>query len=77
MMRVTRASLPKKLKLATKKCLMTNVELVKVDSPDSLDSLDSPDSPDSPDSLDSPGSGEREVWRGEIGLCVTIINNYK
>ena len=45
---------------------MTNVELVKVDSPDSLDS------PDSPDSLDS---GEREVWRGERGVCVTIINN--
>ena len=45
---------------------MTNVELVKVDSPDSPDSLDSPD---------SPGSGEREVWRGERGLRVTIINN--
>ncbi len=29
MMRVTRASLLKKLKLATKKCLITNVELVK------------------------------------------------
>ena len=41
MMRVTRASFPKKLKLATKKCLMTNVELVKVDSLDSPDSLDS------------------------------------
>ena len=66
MMRVTRASLPKKSKQATKKCLVTNVELVKVDSPDS---------PDSPDSLDSPDSGEREVWRGERGVCVTIINN--
>ena len=69
MMRVTRASLPKKSKQATKKCLVTNVELVKVDSPDSLDS------PDSPDSLDSPDTGEREVWRGERGVCVTIINN--
>ena len=65
MMRVTRASLPKKSKQATKKCLITNVELVKVDS------LDSPDSVDSLDSL-TQGRGKC----GEVrGVCVTIINN--